>query len=85
VTNPFVGQSVATRYAEVRPPLHDRVVRLLAERLPKPERALDLGCGTGLSTRPMSSFAHTVIGVDVSEEMLRRAGPMERVVRPCRG
>ena len=26
VVNPFVGPSVATRYAEVRPGLHDRVV-----------------------------------------------------------
>lgn len=48
---------------------------MLAERLPKPERALDLGCGTGLSTRPLSSFADTVVGVDVSEEMLRARGP----------
>jgi ubiquinone/menaquinone biosynthesis C-methylase UbiE len=71
VVNPFVGRSVATRYAEARPGLHDRVVALLAERLPTPERALDLGCGTGLSTRPLASFARVVVGVDVSEEMLR--------------
>ncbi len=71
VVNPFVGRSVAKRYAEARPCLHDRVVRLLAERLPKPERALGLGCGTGLSTRPLASLARVVVGVDVSEEMLR--------------
>jgi ubiquinone/menaquinone biosynthesis C-methylase UbiE len=70
VVNPFVGESVARRYAEARPGLHDRVVALLAERLPIPERALDLGCGTGLSTRPLASFARAVVGVDVSEEML---------------
>jgi SAM-dependent methyltransferase len=74
VVNPFVGSSVARRYAEVRPGLHDRVVALLAERLPIPERALDLGCGTGLSTRPLASFARVVVGVDVADEMLRARG-----------
>jgi len=73
--NPFVGRSVARRYAQARPRLHDRVAALLAERLPIPERALDLGCGTGLSTRPLASFARLVVGVDVSEEMLRARGP----------
>lgn len=75
VVNPFLGLSVARRYAEVRPGLHDRVVQLLAERLPTPGRALDLGCGTGLSTRPLLPFARAVVGVDVSEEMLRARGP----------
>ena len=75
VVNPFVARTAARRYAEVRPGLHDRVVGLLAGRLPTPERALDLGCGTGLSTRPLSSFAGVVVGVDVSEEMLRARAP----------
>jgi SAM-dependent methyltransferase len=75
VVNPFAGRSAARRYAEARPALHDHVVRLLAERLPEPKRALDLGCGTGLSTRPLSLFARTVVGVDVSEEMLRARWP----------
>jgi SAM-dependent methyltransferase len=75
VVNPFVGEVVAARYAEARPRLHDHVVALLAERLPAPDRALDIGCGTGLSTKPLTSFARVVVGVDVSEEMLTaRAG-----------
>lgn len=36
-------------------------------------RVLDLGCGTGLSTRPWARVAETVLGVDRSAEMLRRA------------
>lgn len=73
--NPFVDQVVATRYAEARPRLHDHVVALLAERIPAPNRALDMGCGTGLSTEPLTSFARVVVGVDVSEAMLTaRAG-----------
>jgi SAM-dependent methyltransferase len=75
VVNPFVDQVVAERYAEARPRLHDHVVALLAERIPAPDRALDMGCGTGLSTKPLTSFARVVVGVDVSEEMLTaRAG-----------
>jgi SAM-dependent methyltransferase len=75
VANPFVDQDVATRYAEARPRLHDHVVALLADRIPAPDRALDMGCGTGLSTKPLTSFARVVVGVDMSEEMLTaRAG-----------
>jgi len=37
-----------------------------------------MGCGTGLSTKPLTSFARVVVGVDVSEEMLTaRAGHVD--------
>jgi len=71
VVNSFVGGVVAKRYAQARPGLHHHVVALLAERLPRPDRVIDVGCGTGLSTEPVTSFARVVVGVDVSEEMLR--------------
>ena len=48
-------------------------MRLIAERIPPPHRALDLGCGTGLSTEPLTSIADLVVGVDVSEDMLALA------------
>ena len=35
--------------------------------------ALDFGCGTGRSTRFLRSLGFDVLGVDISEEMLRRA------------
>jgi ubiquinone/menaquinone biosynthesis C-methylase UbiE len=47
------------------------VIELLARRLPKPRRALDLGAGTGLSTRALRGFAEIVVGVDSSADMLR--------------
>lgn len=72
VVNPFVGDAVAARYDRVRPNLHEHVARLLAGKLPRPPRALDIGCGTGLSTHALTSFANTVIGIDVSEAMLRQ-------------
>lgn len=71
VVNPFIGRIVATRYAQARPGLHHHVVALLAQSLPRPHHVIDVGCGTGLSTEPLTSFARVVVGVDVSEEMLR--------------
>jgi SAM-dependent methyltransferase len=71
VVNPFVGSAVATRYASARPALHDRAIALIRRRVRPPQRALDVGCGTGLSTRALAQFAQEAVGVDVSEEMLR--------------
>jgi ubiquinone/menaquinone biosynthesis C-methylase UbiE len=70
VDNPFVGREVACRYASARPVLHHHVTQLLADRIPRPPRALDLGCGTGLSTAALQGFARLVVGVDVSSQML---------------
>lgn len=36
----------------------------------EPELVVDLGCGTGLSTRPWHSRARNVTGIDPSEDML---------------
>ena len=70
VVNLFATRSVAVRYASARPNLHHHVTAILRERVPPPRRALDLGCGTGLSTAALRGFANTVVGVDVSEDML---------------
>jgi ubiquinone/menaquinone biosynthesis C-methylase UbiE len=72
VENPFRGRAVAARYAAARPDLHRLAIELLAGRVPKPDHALDLGAGTGLSTRALLGFAETVVGIDTSEEMLQR-------------
>lgn len=46
----------------------------LLERLPPGSRVLDAGCGTGMPTaRQLTDAGHEVIGVDISEEMLRLA------------
>lgn len=48
---------------------------LLLERLPPGSRVLDAGCGTGIPTaRQLTDAGHEVIGIDISEEMLRLAG-----------
>src|SRR5215472_18993199 len=37
------------------------------------DRVLDLGCGTGWASRRMARVAGEVVGLDVADEMLRRA------------
>lgn len=69
-SNPFVGSTIGPRYATARPAFHHEVVALLADRLPAPRRALDVGCGTGLSTRPLGEIADEVVGIDISGDML---------------
>jgi SAM-dependent methyltransferase len=70
VVNPFASRTVALRYACARPNLHDHVMPILLRRVPRPHRALDLGCGTGLSTVALRGLANVVVGVDASEDML---------------
>lgn len=71
MVNPFATRAIAVRYAFARPNLHHHVTPILLKRvLPQPRRALDLGCGTGLSSAALRGFANSVVGVDASEDML---------------
>jgi SAM-dependent methyltransferase len=40
-------------------------------------RALDFGCGTGRSTRVLRALGFSVIGIDISEDMLRNARALD--------
>ena len=52
----------------------DRVTSLAIEKLLPPNLTVaDIGCGTGSLTFELARFARKVIGVDLSNEMLRRA------------
>ena len=63
---------MATGYAKSRPPVHEQVIERVRRRFPKPfERALDVGCGAGLSTKPLSRIAKQCIGLEPVESMLR--------------
>jgi SAM-dependent methyltransferase len=79
VSSPFTGSTVAARYARSRPPLHHHVAELLRQRQPPVQRALDLACGTGLSTRPLVSIASMVVGLDIEAEMLKVAGRTDEI------
>lgn len=62
---------MALGYARSRPPLHRRIVEMV--QLPRVARALDIGCGSGLSTRALEGVAAVRIGIEPVEAMVRVA------------
>lgn len=74
--NFFSPRSAAERYARGRPFFHPVIVRRVRERL-SPQgpfaRALDVGCGTGMSTLALKEIAARVVGLDASAEMVAHA------------
>src|SRR3712207_2138476 len=42
----------------------------LAGALPAPGRVVELGCGSGISTRLLAEAGHEVVGVDLSADLL---------------
>jgi SAM-dependent methyltransferase len=83
IPNPFAVSWVGKRYAEARPDFLGAVVEAIARYTGRVERALDLGCGTGLSTRALARVARRVIGLEPSAAMLAeaRSGPAIRYLR----
>jgi ubiquinone/menaquinone biosynthesis C-methylase UbiE len=72
----FEDTEVARRYARHRPDVHPAIVRLIEAMLGPAApvaRGLDVGCGTGQSTRALARIAEQVIGIDVSRGMLAAA------------
>lgn len=79
--NFFGPASAAERYAKGRPFFHPLVMGRVKDFFKPggpPGRALDVGCGTGLSTAALRELAAEVVGVDASAAMVahapRRAG-----------
>jgi SAM-dependent methyltransferase len=69
---------LAAKYAYDRPPVHQHIIRAIGAhlRLVAPlARALDVGCGAGLSTAALAPLAETVVGLEPVRAMLahRRA------------
>ncbi len=78
----FEHTSAARRYATSRPYFHPVVGRLIERRLGRViplNRALDVACGTGQSTRILSDLANYVVGTDASRGMLAQAQPIPNV------
>jgi SAM-dependent methyltransferase len=73
--NYFIHATAAERYVRGRPDLHPPIVQRICEVTGRPRfvSALDVGCGTGLSTRAIARVADRVIGIDTSREMLGQA------------
>lgn len=71
---------LADGYARFRPSYAPAAIDAVLEGVAPPVRALDVGCGTGISTRLLAARGARVIGIDPSHDMLdqaRRAGTPE--------
>ena len=75
VDNPFAAPGIGVHYDRGRPFHHPRSLERVREIAGRAEigRALDIACGTGMSTVALAAHASVVVGVDVSAEMLRSA------------
>jgi SAM-dependent methyltransferase len=71
--NIYESARMAAGYAFSRPAVHPHVIRKIREdlRLEGPVgRALDIGCGAGLSTAALEPIATTVVGLEPMPSML---------------
>lgn len=73
LTSIYDSARLAESYAHNRPPVHPAIVQKVGERLgidAKLMRALDIGCGAGLSTAALRPLAETLIGIEPVPAML---------------
>jgi ubiquinone/menaquinone biosynthesis C-methylase UbiE len=77
--NIFDTPGMAAGYANARPPVHPHIIegarKHLRMALPA-ERALDVGCGAGLSTRALQGIARQCLGIDPSAAMVNCAASL---------
>ena len=80
MTSVYDSERLATAYAFDRPPIHQQILR--SARLDRQaDRALDVGCGAGLSTAALAPLARKVIGLEPIPTMLSH----RRTVAPHAG
>jgi SAM-dependent methyltransferase len=69
MTSVYDNERLAAGYAFDRPPVHERIL-LSAGLAARADRALDVGCGAGLSTAALAPLARQVIGLEPVPAML---------------
>jgi SAM-dependent methyltransferase len=76
MTDSFAGEAMAIGYAKSRPDVHARILERVKKALGDRRfgRALDVGCGAGISTRAARILADVCIGADAVERMVRYGG-----------
>jgi len=81
--NYFETKNVAERYEKGRPFFHTITIGKIKSYLgqtTKFDNALDIACGTGLSTKALLEIAEKIYGTDISEEMINLAYKDERII-----
>jgi SAM-dependent methyltransferase len=69
MTSVYDSERLAAAYAFDRPPIHERILR--SARLDRQaDRALDVGCGAGLSTAALAPPARQAVGLEPIPTML---------------
>ncbi len=74
--NYFNPKTAAERYSKGRPHFHSNTIKHIKDYMhldKKLDNALDIACGTGLSTKALLEIATNVYGTDTSQEMLNFA------------
>ena len=80
MTSVYDSERLAAAYAFDRPPIHEQILR--SARLDRQaDRALDVGCGAGLSTAALAALARKVVGLEPIPTMLTH----RRTVAPDAG
>jgi ubiquinone/menaquinone biosynthesis C-methylase UbiE len=80
--NYFSPKTAAERYSKGRPDFHGNTIKHIKEYLQldkKLDNALDIACGTGLSTKALLEIATNVYGTDSSQEMLNFAPHSDKI------
>jgi ubiquinone/menaquinone biosynthesis C-methylase UbiE len=80
--NYFQPKTAAERYSRGRPDFHSNTITHIKKYLQLDEKldsALDIACGTGLSTKALLEIATHVYGTDLSREMLNFASERDKI------
>ena len=87
--NYFNTKAAAARYSKGRPDFHGNTIKHIQDFLrleTKLDRALDIACGTGLSTKALLEIATNVDGSDISQDMLNfacKTGGIKYTIAPA--
>ena len=73
MTSSFEQAGMAAGYARFRPPIHRKILALAVAPGTIVPRALDVGCGAGVSTEALAGFADFVIGMEPVASMLPKS------------
>jgi ubiquinone/menaquinone biosynthesis C-methylase UbiE len=80
--NFFNLKTASERYSKGRPDFHSNTIKHIKAYLhldKKLNNALDVACGTGLSTKALLEIATNVYGTDISQEMLNFASSSDKI------